>query len=549
MAFADVVIVGSGFGAAVMAARLGAALQGSGRRILVLEKGNDHTGGFDPASAGGPLNAQGNRFRHSFDPQYLAGVGDLYTDVDAALRGQAPTMNVVTGKGLGGGSNLYCGVSLRAPGQVFEQTRDGRRLWPSDYGRAALDPYYAMVEERLHVHRMRWTDRDVPHWQLATKRDLVFAEGCRRIGATAVPLKIADDHDANEGWWTQGQRFRGRQNLTGNYLRDALDAGVTFQSGSEVTAVAPTPSGYVVSGLDRRTGRPISFEIECRLLVLGAGSVATSTLLLRSQEEFTGDRALPDDVLGRHLSANGDYGVTGIVGRDHEAVEGHKGKPMSSFCPSFWAQHQFVLIPFFAPALHPALGQFSTFLPAARPSALGRRSTDVARGPGDRVVPDWGRGYKETLSLFGARVLTMGCLTLDQCEGQVRLASDGETGTVEWNDTDPATELRWNAAVDTMRRIYEALGGEMFLDGYRKDGTVHTAHPLGGCRMSETAGDGLVDPRGEVWGNPDLFVVDGAVIPSALGVNPSLTIAAVAERIADRLVRGEGGRRLVDRLG
>jgi cholesterol oxidase len=100
-----------------------------------------------------------------------------------------------------------------------------------------------------------------------------------------------------------------------------------------------------------------------------------------------------------------------------------------------------------------------------------------------------------------------------------------------------------------MRRIYEALGGEMYLDGYRKDGTVNTAHPLGGCRMTERgAAAGVVDGVGESLRNRNLFVVDAAVIPSALGVNPSLTIAAVAESIADRLIHGQGTESLASRL-
>jgi cholesterol oxidase len=90
----------------------------------------------------------------------------------------------------------------------------------------------------------------------------------------------------------------------------------------------------------------------------------------------------------------------------------------------------------------------------------------------------------------------------------------------------------------------------MFLDGYRKDGTVSTAHPLGGCPMTDRAsGHGVVDSCCESLQNRNLFVVDGAAIPSALGVNPSLTIAAVAESVADRLVRGDGTESVASRLG
>ncbi len=549
--YADVVIVGSGFGGAVMAARIGEHVRdalGGRYTVEVLEKGDDPTGRFDPDSAGLPLTEDGTRNRQSLEPDYLARVAELFTDPDGAYRPGVPSMNVLAGTGVGGGSNLYLGVSLRAPSMVFERDAGGRRQWPSIYSRAALDPVYARVEAELRVNRMRWTDAEVPHWQLATKRDLVFAEGCRRIGATAAPLKLADQDDANEGWWAQGQRFEGRQDLTKNYLSRALAAGVTFQTGCEVERVEPTRDGYAVIGVDRRSGVARAFERECRVLVVAAGCVASTGLLLRSRDAFEGARELSSAV-GAQLSGNGDYGVTGIVGPELElAVEGHKGKPMSSFCPSFWPEHQFLLIPFYAAPMYLALEQFATLRPAQDPGALGRGSTGPRINPDGQPVPHWGEGYMQRLTTFSRRMLTMGCLALDESEGRIELGPDGRTPVVRWPDTHPATERRWSAAVDAMRRIYAALGGELFLDGYRKDGTVSTSHPLGGCPMAESRDHGVVDPNGEVFANPGLFVIDGASIPGALGVNPSLTIAAVAESIADRLVEGQGLASLADRL-
>ncbi|MDB4935930.1 MAG: family oxidoreductase [Labilithrix sp.] len=551
--FHDIVIVGSGFGGAVMAARLGAHAKTLAKKpsVLVLEKGWDGSGKLDPRSDGGPVNAQGNRFRHTLSPAYTSKVAQVFTDPRGTYQRGAPSMNVIAGKGFGGGSIVYDGVSLRAPAEAFEQVRDGRRLWPSFYSRAALSPYYAMVEQRLGVHRLAWTDASAPHHQLATKRDFVFAEGCRRIGATAVPLKLADAGDANEGWWNQGQRFEGRQDLTKNYLRDARDSGVVMWSGCEVEHVAPTKDGYVISGTDRRGGAAVPFEIECRVLVVAGGAVGSSGLLLRSVDRFGDARALdPAQMLGKQVSANGDYGVSGVVGRDYEHdVEGHKGKPMSSFCPSFFGQHKFVLIPFYAAPLYLALGGASTLLRPREPAASGRGSTGIARDATGLEERAFGLAYKKRLMTFGPRMLTMGCLAIDACEGEISLARSGTGCDVSWRETSATTEARWKAAVDAMRRIYEALGGEMYLDAYRKDGTVSTAHPLGGCRMTER-GDaaGVVDTCGESLRNRNLFVVDAAVIPSALGVNPSLTIAAVAESIADRLIRGAGTEALADRL-
>ena len=91
-----------------------------------------------------------------------------------------------------------------------------------------------------------------------------------------------------------------------------------------------------------------------------------------------------------------------------------------------------------------------------------------------------------------------------------------------------------------MRQISEAAGGSFatsFLYRWpmRK---LLTAHPLGGCAMGDDPRTSVVNDRGEVWGNPGLYVVDGSMIPTALAVNPSLTIAALAERAAFWMVHG-----------
>jgi cholesterol oxidase len=90
-----------------------------------------------------------------------------------------------------------------------------------------------------------------------------------------------------------------------------------------------------------------------------------------------------------------------------------------------------------------------------------------------------------------------------------------------------------------MRRISGALGGDfMRSPPWRPPFRRLTAHPLGGCAMSYGPGSGVVDHRGQVWGHPGLYVADAAVIPGPLAVNPSLTIAALAERTAHWMVHG-----------
>jgi len=90
-----------------------------------------------------------------------------------------------------------------------------------------------------------------------------------------------------------------------------------------------------------------------------------------------------------------------------------------------------------------------------------------------------------------------------------------------------------------MRRIGDVLGAE-YADNpmwFRK--RIITVHPLGGAPMGRHAGEGVCDPYGEVFGYPGLYVADGAALPGPVGANPSLTIAALADRMATRLLEND----------
>jgi enediyne biosynthesis protein E9 len=531
----DIAIVGSGFGGAITAVRLAEACasRGLAARIRILEKGHDYFD-LDPRSVYRYRNAQGNGFKQSMKIDYFSQLLNVWTDLDA-IRDAAsdperfPSFSVLGGRGVGGGSLVYLGVKLRAPTEVFEQRWEaGRRLWPARYTRAAMDPYYARVEQTLRVARMKWsTSEGVPLWQTCTKRDYVFAIGCLKAGVTAEPLKIACQNDAGDGWWNTGQRFRGRQHLPVNYLKRAKELGVEIHSDCAVSRVAPDGKGYVIEYDDEREGGGRK-TLACKMLILACGAIGSTGLLLRSEDAFHGDRELSEH-LGRHVSGNGDYGTAGIVGA-HYRTEGHKGKPMASFCPSFWRDDKFILVPFFVNAMPFAFGQPTEMAYPEAPAATGRRSTK----PATRL---WGDGYKDLLRSFGPRLLTMVCLGLDRCEGEVTKVPSltGTSIAVRWNETHPETERMWTKAFQAMRKIVNALDGELLTDAYRYRGHVISAHPLGGCRMAESRSLGVVDDTGEVFGNRNLFVIDGAIVPTSLGVNPSLTISAIAESIAERL--------------
>jgi cholesterol oxidase len=128
----------------------------------------------------------------------------------------------------------------------------------------------------------------------------------------------------------------------------------------------------------------------------------------------------------------------------------------------------------------------------------------------------------------------------DRAAGEIRLDDDGIL--VRWPDYDRQPSHAELIAV--MREYAGAKGGRFRPFTPARN---YTAHPLGGCRMGATAADGVVDDRGRVFDgargagaravHPGLYVVDGSIVPTALGNNPLLTITALAERAAELIVR------------
>jgi cholesterol oxidase len=112
--------------------------------------------------------------------------------------------------------------------------------------------------------------------------------------------------------------------------------------------------------------------------------------------------------------------------------------------------------------------------------------------------------------------------------GRVRL--DGKWLDIDW----PRASSRpfFNALREKMRQIADVHGGRLIDNPLWYLGRTVTVHPLGGCPMGLDAKSGVVDSFGEVFGHPGLFVADGSVMPGPVGPNPSLTIAALADRFA-----------------
>jgi cholesterol oxidase len=143
----------------------------------------------------------------------------------------------------------------------------------------------------------------------------------------------------------------------------------------------------------------------------------------------------------------------------------------------------------------------------------------------------------DVASLFGSSTLSAGLMPLigvgrDVPTGELGL--DGGRLTLSWRRSD--SEMYYRRALGAARDVTEALNGSYWdTTSGGLDATV-TMPPLGGCPMGRTPREGVVDSFGEVFNYPGLFVADGSVMPGPVGVNPSLTIAAIADRTADRML-------------
>jgi hypothetical protein len=511
----DVFIAGTGFGGSITAYRLAELYAAAGSdpaAILMLERGRRRT----------HLD-----YRQSMHIEHLTGVYEL-------IQGQGA--QIVVANTLGGGSALYLAASLRAPTETFER-RDhrpddapDRRMWPRQISRRSLDRYYRRAELALRVRR--------PAWSQVSKSGGLWAATLHAAGHTCdrVPLAIDPVRCENVKWCHTGCVFGAKNTLFTNYLASAEALGARVRAETQVESVRQTqarPYRYVVTTSD-------GSEIECKVLVLSCGAMGTTPILMRSRT------ALPalSGQLGLHLGVNGDHiaaieydprrvrEVLGLPGyRDF-----HKGKPITTMTYDFWVGrrgHRFDGTRFNLQEIF--LSSLTNFL------------YDDGRPP-EGEPSWWGLQKKEAIANWASRIELL-AMVEDTHDGRFFAAppqggavrpNEGpvSVGLFEYRLSEQSVRVR-EAADAAMRRIASRRGLGRFMRLAETEG-AYASHPLGGCRMAESPDLGVTDHSGAVFGYEGLYCIDSSIVPTSLGVNPSLTIAAVSERCAELLVRRAG---------
>ncbi|MDX6666136.1 MAG: enediyne biosynthesis protein [Solirubrobacteraceae bacterium] len=510
----DVLIAGTGFGGSIAAWRLAELYRAAGsdpKAIVMLERGRrfGHTD-----------------FAQSMDIENLSKIYNLT---------QGDGMQVVTANAVGGGSNLYLAASLRSPTETFERRDrrpgDGpeRRMWPKAISRKTLDPFYARVERGLRVNR--------PAWKQVSKSGGLWAAALHAAHHTCdrVPLAISPKRCVDAKWCHTGCIFGAKNSLITNYLAAAESLGVQVRTGVEVQSVRPAASAPYRYTVTASAGGQ-SVEIDAKVVILATGAMGDAPILMRSRNDLGSLSAQ----VGQHLSSNGDHVAAAEF--DPEKVRSvlglpgygqfYKGKPITTMTYDWWVGRR----------AHRYDGTRFT-LQEIFLSSLTNFLYDDGRAPGGE--PSWwGLQKKHAIANWANRIELLAMVedTSDGTFYEVPPSGDSikpnggpvTVGLFTYKQSEQSIAVR-EAANRAMQGVVERQGLARFMKLTETPG-AYSAHPLGGCRMADGADLGVVDADGAVFGYEGLYCFGSSVIPTSLGVNPSLTIAAVAERSARRLV-------------
>ncbi|MCW5983308.1 MAG: GMC family oxidoreductase N-terminal domain-containing protein [Bryobacteraceae bacterium] len=535
----DFVVVGSGYGGAIAAARLANADLNPKPSVCLLERGREWEVGRFPDTLDGVLRER----RSAVNP---LGLYEFLTYRD---------LSVVKGSGLGGTSLVNANVAIEPDEDVF-----GRAGWPSGVTLDVLRPYYARARSVLAA-------RSHPRAFELLKVQALGRRG-RQIDLPAGALEIAVNFDIDGvnphgvpqkpcidcGDCVTGCNVGAKNTLCMNYLPMARNGGTDIFTQTEVEWVEKLAAGgWRIHG--RHFSSPLAghaFTLDAANVILAAGSINTTGILLRSAT-----RSLDlSPALGTRFGANGDFFGLAYNGDFRTNVLGfgnRPGSPRAAFAPG----------PSIVAALRcnggaPVDARFtiedlsfpSPYVNAAKATFALLRGEDTDSGD---EAEEWRRVLRD-LNPFapaqpdGAMNHTMLylCMGFDDAGGVIEFQTP-------WWDPGGRLDIVWEGAGrqplftrinEELRRHAQAQGAGFIPNPLWTVFNVRhltTAHPLGGCPLGDDYRQGAVDEYGRVYSgdgsvHEGLYVADGALIPAALGVNPFLTICALAERIVERKI-------------
>lgn len=526
----DVVVIGSGFGGAITACRLAQA----GRSVCLLEKGKRWDRLDFPRGSGSVAHSA----IQSHDRR-KAGQGFIEY---RTFR----TMDVIQGTGVGGGSLHYFNVHMRPPEFIFDQP-----AWPRRITLRRLRPYYALAADMLGANPITADRQRSLPLRTQAFEDAVISLG-RHADRMPICVRLSDKTGTGPGQASScehcgncmlGCHVHAKNTLDLNYIPLAEQQGAEVFPLHQALNITPDEAGYTVTAADLNAApadHPASAlrKIKAKQVVVAAGTLGTNELLLRCKHHY---KTLPrlSDHLGHRFSGNGDFLFAGARYQS-KIVEPGRGPSITAGVGFRKEPGQYIYIEDLG---YPDsfIWYFNKGIPTR--GRLARLIRQARRYLGESL----GTGLKfELEELLEAGYLThflpfLGMGT-DAADGVLGLDRAGEIN-LKWSVRKSLPMFRDMTA--HMEALSTASGGR-FVNSFLWQTPVLgvplrktlTAHPLGGCAMSDTPATGVTNDCGEAWGYPGLFVADGALMPAAISVNPSATISAIAERIAFHMIHG-----------
>lgn len=514
----DAVVVGSGYGGGVAASRLARA----GKRVCVLERGREYLTGQFPSKF--------SQLRNELMMSGGAGAPGLYD-----LR-MGEHLHVLIGCGLGGGSLINAGVALRPDPRVFADP-----AWPSDitHGLDRLNDGYARAEKWLRpaadpraraMTKFGALDRASAALRKAPDPARVLVS----FEANTNPAGIEQPACTRCGDCCGGCNVGAKNTVALTYLPDAANHGTEIFTQVRVEHLERYGSaGWRLFWRPSGEGKAALAELTADIIVLAAGSLGSTEILLRSREH-----GLPlSDRLGSGFSANGDIIAFGYNARERVNAVGVGHPPRSEVPPVGASVSGQIIID------DPDdLAKSMIVQEGVLPSALGPL-LPVVFVPGGRLL---GAAHALLKGVYDgplARTHTFFVVSHDDARGRIVL-KDGRAA-IDWPDVmRHPVYARVDSALDALCKANGAAYVKNPMSETVMGRKPATAHPLGGCGMGADATRGTVSHRGQPFtGGADateahqgLYVIDGSTIPRSLGCNPLFTITALAERAMQLMV-------------
>jgi choline dehydrogenase-like flavoprotein len=473
----DVVVVGTGAGGAVV----GRELADRGLAVLFLEEGEHYRrDSFDGSS----VSAHRRFYRGAFS------VGNV-------------TMPIFVGRLVGGSTAINGGTCFRTPPWVLDRWCD--EMGTDELSPAAMLPHFERVERTLEV-------QPSPLQQIGRIAD-VMARGCDALGWSHFPIARNAPGCDGKGFCNFGCRTDARRGMNLSYVPAALDKGAVLFTAARADRVLI--EGERAVGVEAIDSRGRTLRVRAKAVVLAGGAIPTPLLLLKQ------GLANRSGQVGRNLSLHPSCGFAALMDED---VRPASHIPQGYGCDEFLRDGMLIM--------------------NAQPDF------NVA----GVVFPYVGQQLMEALD------------GLNQIASLAVLIADSSPNGRVWRDVGGLPAITYNVSGEDVRRMHSGMihaGEMMFAAGARRlyplllgataiedqgdleafrdadprptDFTWTSYHPLGSCKMGSDPRASVVDVHHEAHDVRGLFVVDGSTVPGPLGVNPQMTIMAMATRAAGKI--------------